>query len=202
MSSVLRIVHHLGLHQHIAEYTIVNAATYQIDRTITPDIVLLEVMQSSLEKEPQIALSRHLLKQAPHAVLIPEEIRVSLCLLNLANEFSPLDAERQSNLLARERLDLGCILCVNRQTIHGWELNADTHLPAARLQTPSEIPNGYEPMLLTTIQIYKDCYLHTYDSGLTYPRRLNAVFNAGDSLSFKYVLGVHPKLAVTVESER
>jgi hypothetical protein len=43
--------------------------------------------------------------------------------------------------------------------------------------------------------------LHTYDSGLTYPRHLNTLFRGGDVLCFSYVFGEHPRLLVEVQNQ-
>jgi hypothetical protein len=200
MESVSRIVGHLGLDRHIASATVTDAANYQIDSARTPDIILLEVMQASLEKEPQIALTRHLMRQAPDALLIPEQIQVSLSLLNPSKEFSTQNADPDLASLDRRRIHLGQILCVNRQAIRDWESLGESHLPAARLQMPLEIPIGYSPMLITSITVYQDTEIGMYDSGLTYPRSLNAAFRAGDALSFTYELGANPKLKLEVET--
>ncbi|WP_222612325.1 SAM-dependent methyltransferase [Undibacterium flavidum] len=199
IDSVMRIAEHLGLQPYIAEITTIDAAHYQIESAQKPDIILLEVMQANLEKEPQLALSRHMMQQAPDALLIPEQIRVSLCLLDMDEELSTQSSNDQVNSLEHRRFDLGSILCVDRQSIHTWETIEGRHLPAARLQIPSEVPRGYSPMLLTTITVYQNILLNTYDSGLTCPRRFNADFSAGDYLNFTYQLGANPKLTVEVE---
>ncbi|MBC3832916.1 hypothetical protein H8K33_15510 [Undibacterium amnicola] len=198
IDSVLRIVGYLGLQEFVAETAVADAFMYRIERKWSPDIILLEVMQSSLEKEPQIALSRSLMKQAPDALLIPEEVEVSLCLLNPAREFSVQEVDRNDQQTLRDRISLGTLIRVNRQSIRSWENISGMNLPAACVQIPEKIPQGYSPMLMTTIQVYQENVLNTYDSGLTYPRRLNADFSAGDTLCFSYVLGEHPKLVVDV----
>lgn len=200
MESASRIIEHLGLDRHIASATVIDAANYQIDRDRTPDIILLEIMQASLEKEPQIALTRQLMRQAPDAVLIPEQIQVSLSLLNPGKEFSSPNLDQDQSAMDRHRIHLGTIFCVNHQTIRVWEDLGESHLPAARVQMPFEIPNGFSAMLITTIRVYQNIEMGIYDSGLTYPRNLNVTFRAGDYLNFTYQLGASPKLVVDVET--
>nr|WP_315467638.1 hypothetical protein [uncultured Undibacterium sp.] len=200
MESVLRIVGQLELHLHIVETTIIDAATYQIDSTRKPDILLLEVMQASLEKEPQLALTRHLMRQVPDALLIPEKIEVSLSLLNPRKEFSLQNVNQPLSSLDRHRIHVGSILCVDGHSIRTWESLGGSHLPAGRLQMPLETQDGYSPKLVTTITVYQDIVIGIYDSGLTYPRSLNVAFRAGDYLNFIYELGASPKLVIEVES--
>ncbi|GGX14215.1 hypothetical protein [Undibacterium macrobrachii] len=209
LDSAKRIIDYLELQAFIAEAELVDAMTYSVDRERTPDIVLLEIMQASLEKEPQVALSRHLMKQVPNALLIPENIEVSLCLLDPSTEFSLHDLGHELNhdfsddkkTVSRQRIHLASLIQVNRQTIQAWENIVDSNLPAVFVTMPIQVPCGYSAMLMTSVKVYGEYELHTYDSGLTYPRHLNTLFRGGDVLCFSYAFGEHPGLLVDVQNE-
>lgn len=205
LDSAKRVIDFLELKAFIAEAKVVDAMAYCVDSERTPDIVLLEIMQASLEKEPQLALSRHLMKQVPNAVLIPENIEVSLCLLDPSKEFSPHnlnhDSSEDKKYAPWQRIYLGSLIQVNRQTIQAWENIVDGNLPAVFVTMPIQIPHGYSAMLMTSIKVYGEYVLHAYDSGLTYPRRLNVSFRGGDVLCFSYAFGEHPRLLVDVQND-
>lgn len=208
LDSVKRIIDYLELQAFIAEAKLIDAMAYCVDSERTPDIVLLEIMQASLEKEPQVALSRHLMKQVPNALLIPENIEVSLCLLDPSTEFSLHDLGHELNhdlsddnkTVSRKRIHLASLIQVNRQTIQAWENIVDSNLPAVFVTMPNQVPCGYSAMLMTSVKVYGEYELHAYDSGLTYPRRLNASFKSGDVLCFSYAFGEHPRLLVDVQN--
>ena len=60
----------------------------EVELQEAPDIVLTETMNQALYAEPQVQISRALMRQFPDAMLLPQEIRVELALVNSQAELS------------------------------------------------------------------------------------------------------------------
>lgn len=199
IQSASTIINALGLQSRVTKIEIADATSYQIDPDQAPDIILVETMQAALEAEPQVAIVRHLLRQSPHAVLLPEEVRVDLVLVNPSREF---DQEGQA-ISQRDRIQVGPVFVLNRETAKSWEGEKSGRLPASTVRLPEPLEARYEPMLFTTVRVYRNHVLKDYDSGLTCPRRprIEGQIRSGAEMDFRYELGSHPGLVSTVMSQ-
>jgi len=156
----------------------------------------MEIMQACLESEPQVAITRHLLKQAPHAILVPEEVRINLSLVDPSNEFDMDGLEQSRDPIQRDRIDVASVFVVNRETVNSWDNNFSDRLLASTIRIPDPLEQQYQPMLFTVIRVYKNHILKDYDSGLTCPKSLSFedAFQPGDTIQFYYELGSRPRL--------
>ena len=190
------IVATLGLADCVACCETMDAGLYQVDPDRPPDIILMEMMQACLASEPQVALTRHLLPQAPHAVLIPEEVRVDLVLVDPSREFVLDDLEQNTGDLQRDRIPVATVFVLNRETVHSWKGIGGNRLPGSTARLPDSMQQRYRPMLFTNIRVYRNHVLKDYDSGLTCPRHFSgdAPIQAGDTIYFHYELGRQPRL--------
>ncbi len=203
IASARCIVDTLGLADHLTHCEAVDAISYHIPAEHAPDIILIEVMQACLEAEPQVALTRHLLDQAPDAILIPEEIRVELAWVDPAHEFSANGLGQNTNHF-QERTPVSSLFTVNRETVHSWRNLTGNSLPGADLQIPDPLESRYQLMLFTLVQVYGDHLLKDYDSGLSSPRQFSGdrPVEAGNTVRFHYKLGRQPRLIGKVAAER
>lgn len=194
--SVAAILDALGLRRHVADLLTQDALEYHAPADAAPDIILLEMLRSILEHEPQVAVSRHLLGQAQDAVLIPERIDIDLELVDPANEFSTQVDGGQTVDRARKRTLVGTAFTVSRDAVLAWDDRDIDHVPGHSLVTPEHDRSANLAMLFTRIRVYRDHVLGDYDSGLTSPRvlRLDLVLAPGDPLNFYYRLGRDPGL--------
>lgn len=190
------VVEKLGLADHVAQYEMLDAGAYQLEPGQAPDLILLEMMQACLATEPQVAITRHLLSQAPHAILIPEEVSIDLVLVDPSREFDLAGPERTAGDLQRDRIPVASVFVLNRETVKAWENLQGNRLPGASARLPEAVEQGYQPMLFTNIRIYQEYVLKDYDSGLTCPRQFSSdvPIKAGDTISFHYELGRQPQL--------
>ena len=195
IASVKAILKKLKLTDRVADIEIMDASTYQTDSDSTPDIILLELMKSCLDDEPQVAITRHLLAQAKDAILVPEEIRIDLVLVNPAVEFNLNNLESTENL-NQDRIPVGTVFTLNRNSVARWEDSGNARLTGERIRLPEFSPQRYQAMLFTTITVYQDHILSHYESGLTCPKKFQSDFSfgAGDSIQFSYELGQNPTL--------
>ncbi|MGC1374700.1 MAG: class I SAM-dependent methyltransferase, partial [Anaerolineales bacterium] len=186
----------LGLADRVARCETMDAALYRIDPDQPPDVILMEMMQACLKSEPQVAIARHLLLQAPRAILIPEEVRIDLVLVDLSREFALDDLEQNTGGIQRDRIPVAPVFVVNREAVHLWESIGGNRLPGLAARLPDPMQQRYRPMLFTNIRIYQDHVLKDYDSGLTCPRHFSSdmPIQAGDTIYFHYELGRQPRL--------
>ena len=189
-------VERLGLVDSVADFETVDAAAFCIRPDKPPDVILLEVMQACLESEPQVAITRHLLRQAPLAVLVPEEVRVNLELMDPSREFLNTGLESNHGPAQRDRIPVAPVFALNRETVNSWDNSCSNRITASTICMPGSWGEQYQPMLFTEIRIYKNHVLKDYDSGLTCPRalRLDASIAPGATIDFVYELGDHPRL--------
>jgi hypothetical protein len=168
----------------------------------TPDhhpvhIVVSEVMQRALEKEPQVAI---LMNTAPQltvgGLMVPEMIAVDAVLTDLSRELGSngVAAEPSAHALKpwKGRIPLGRVLEVDRERACAWSAaGASSHLPPARIVLPSVVPAQYSLVLATTIRTFGPHLLREYESGLTHPLMVNG-WRAGEEIEFTYRLGKKP----------
>ena len=120
-----RVFNYLDFDAFVIDFVEADAATYVIDVAARPvDIVLSETMQYCLIDEMQVPITLNLMGQLPpETILIPEQIRLSLVVL---------DTEGDQTVQ-----DLGPILAVDKQTLFARQAMArEADFPTVRLTVP------------------------------------------------------------------
>ncbi len=194
--SARSIVQALGLADSVASFETLDAASYRVDPDEPPDLILLELMRACLESEPQVAITRHLLRQAPIAIVVPEEVRIDLALVDPSREFAFEGSEQNRGLVQRDRIPVASVFVLNRETVASWEGSFSNLIPASTVRLPDPLEQRYQLMLFTVIRVYKSETLKDYDSGLTCPRQpsIEGNIRPGETIRFSYELGDHPRL--------
>ncbi len=202
--SAKSIIDTLCLSESLVSFETIDAASYRVCPDKPPDVILIEIMQACLESEPQVAITRHLLSQASSAILIPEEIRIDLSLLDPSNEFGLESLGPNGGATHGDRIPVGSVFSINRETVFSWKDLSSNHLPGSSLRIPESAERRYQPMLSTTIRIYQKHLLKDHDSALTCPRTLSSegAIEAGDCIHFHYKLGRHPGLRTDISRSR
>ena len=198
IASVKSVVHRLGLDRSVEAYVLADACEHTIPSDAIPDILLSETMSTALEREPQVAIMRHLLGQAPDAVIVPESVRVDAFLVDTSKEPKIVvpESEGPPTKWRPDRIPVGPVFELNASTIRSWASLSNDRLPAATIQIPPPPEPSYRPFLFTTIATHGEHLLRTHDSNLTAIREITDIENlsAGRSLQFHYRLGAAPGL--------
>ncbi|GGY79101.1 hypothetical protein ACFFTM_11330 [Pseudoduganella plicata] len=198
---VRALVGDLGLSACVADYVQADATRYRIDPARPPHVIVTETMNAALRTEPQVAIARHLVKQAPGALLVPERVTVRACLLDPAAELTPPVWPGQPvPPLRRDRIELGTVFELSRATIVAWHGIDGATLPAAAITVPPALAPRYAARLMTRIDAFGPHRLDGYESSLNLPQRLpgRPVLGGGERLVFDYRLGSEPGLACRV----
>lgn len=192
-----QLIDGFGLSSHVAAYVCTDAAQYRIPAGQNPDVIASETMNASLRSEPQVAIARHLMMQAPDAQLIPEKVIVEACLLHLAKEYAPPVSDGCTAPGPEpDRIYLGTVFELGARHIKDWAGLKESVLPAARIRLPDSFAPRYRPMLLTRIDVYGGNCLLDHESSLNLPQPFpgKPVFRGGEELQFRYRLGSRPGL--------
>lgn len=189
-----------GLAASVAAFETVDAGSYTIGADLPVDVILMEIIQACLASEPQVAISRHLLAQAPDALLIPEQVSVDLIFVDPGREFDLGGPQAAGGPRPRDRIAGAPVFVVDREAVARWSGCGNDTLPAATARVPDDLARRYRPMLFTRIRVYRDHLLQDYDSGLTCPRSppLDRALQPGDVVRFHYALGRQPRLVAEV----
>lgn len=186
IDSAKSLLERFGFEHRVANCVVADASEHAIDAQKVPDIILVEIMRSGLTAEPQIAVSRHLVRQARDAILIPSNIRIDLDLIG------PNRAIEQNEVLSLERdqIHIAEILSVDKETLF---LN---ELPTTVIRIPEFDAERYRPMLCTEVCVYGDVVIRGRDSGITSPRapEFAPKISAGEKIHISYRLGECPRL--------
>lgn len=159
--SARKLVDRLGLSESVDAVVTTDACAYEVSQQ--PDIVVIEMMRAALDSEPQVAVSMHLMREAPNAIMIPESIRVALSLID---QSMCLDPEEVDDAVSPTVIEVGEILVLNKSSIEAAQRNAD-QFPETTMQLPDFDTDRYSPMLTTTVGVYRDRILQGNDSGIT-----------------------------------
>ena len=171
--SAKSIVDTLCLSESVVGFETLDAGSYRVCPDQPPDVILIEIMQACLESEPQVSITRHLLSQASSAILIPEEVCVNLTFVDPSKEFNFDGLGVNGGDIKQDRIPVGSVFVLNRETVCSWQGNSSCRLPGSSVRVPDSVKQRYQPMLFTGIRVYQKHILKDYDSGLTYPRALS-----------------------------
>ncbi len=172
-----------------------DAATLRLDVDAPPaHILVAEVMQRALTREPQVAVVANLFGQcAPDAVLVPECIAIDASLTHAA-QFAATSGRTDTRVLGR-------LLTLSRESCSSFAdaiERGTAFLPEMRLTVPDDVDDGRDLMLATRIVAGPGELLRDYESGLTTPLfafELGRV-RAGETLGFRYRLGSDPGFTI------
>lgn len=187
IESARTLVSALKFDNFVHEYLTGDAMLYEVNCSEPPDIIVMETMQAVLNKEMQVPMTRWLMAQAPDAILVPQEIKIELTLVDLSREF---DFEEQGITKKRsERLE---VFSITKEKVIEW-LGLQHSLPGSKITIPAFEPQ-MQGMLFTNIQVYGKHKLKDYHCGLTSPQYWSVPVVEGQEWQFNYHLTDSPRL--------
>jgi predicted RNA methylase len=192
------VVEALHVEEYVNEIILCDAAEYKHYNKKPIHMIITETMLNALQKEPQVAITLNLVPQMlKGGILIPQNIKIEAALLNPQKNIDRMLGAKDYNGKCYHILD----------TI--FELNKDTEnnsglFPEVEISIPQNIEDGYKELcLFTTIQIFDDVYLSSWQCSLNMPKlimQLDQENNLINKVGFKYLIKENPGFSYRVIS--
>jgi hypothetical protein len=178
----------------------VDAVNLKLDDSEHIDILLLECLQYALVKEQQVALTYRILPQLrKDVILLPEEIKLSICLLNSKTKM----VNNQSNEVLSYHKNIGTVFVLSKEEIEKRIVNTsiDSLLCFEPITTliPKEEKQNYTRISINTeISIYGEEKLSIDECSLTMNYKLNDIQNIENynSVTTQYIVNESPTFKV------
>ncbi len=194
LDGVQALIRHFGLDAYGLQLVCADAANYQHDTS--PHLIIAETMQKSLEQEPQFAVTANLATQLyADGIFLPEKIEVTLALAGLEQASA---------------ISLGAVLTLSaasapllRESATYNEFSSTLELSTVRLRIPAlDEAHDLEATLFTSIQVFRDYWLHADDAEITLPQRCHDISSvqSGDVVGVTYQLGSYPRFNCVVDT--
>jgi len=182
LEAVEKLYKGLGLDAYIAEFICTDATTYRLPNNKTMHMAISETMQNALAKEPQVAIMLNLIPQMPdNAIFIPEEINLSLKLIDPAEENNSFSLQDY----VPERKEIAELYTIGRTNCKG-------HTPLT-VQIPGQTGNFRYLNIFTDITVFKDEKLGAYNCGLNLPVKVADIKDkASEKITFWYEMNDVP----------
>lgn len=205
VAAVRQLVQALDIADYVHDVIQADAMTYEPPAGQQFHLLVLEVMQGALAREPQVALT---LRFLPHlvagGVLVPGRITVDACLTSRKREDFGTLVRRDSDGfpvdhgdLARTRVYLGQLLALDAASGPIYRSKPPgpvDALPAMTIRVPPRPPEIDQFMLLTQVEVYPSFTIVDYESEVSHPvilPDLNRIVT-GSEVTFVYTLGPKP----------
>ena len=179
-----QVFHELGLEAALKECLIVDAAVYVPPSP--PHVIIVEVMQRALDKEPQVAVTANLGSHLrPGGIFLPERITVDAWM-----EYRRKDAEQPHEELIARLIDL------TAESAPSWLPKTGSPLPQVphvRIDLPADLSQASRIVLTTEVNVFGPFKLGDNQSGITMPafRRFRPNIDKR-KIEFRYRLGSKP----------
>ncbi len=189
VSMLHNTIEHFAIEAYVKDVVHADAATYLPAEDV--HILVSETMQRALDKEPQVAITQHLVPFLhPDGFLVPEEIVIRAGLLNPA-----MESTRQMDFVHPPEhyiKYLDDILVINKETLSSYS----NTFPIAEITIAPTLINGYSALnLFTLIRVFDQVQLSPWQSGLTLPKsicRLDPRSRGKETHTFQYQIGSNP----------
>ncbi len=216
LDSVKLLARSLDLESSIKEYLCEDASLYRFPEEVPIHMMVSETLVQGLIIEGHVSIVHNFSDQIlENGIIIPETIIVDAKYIRPEVEFQPCPpllppgiAGPRSRAVQSQRITMGRVFDVSLEAAGTWkesachDVNNHVILPANTLDTPEDIPAGYEFALFTELKIYKDIVLREYESGLTHPLITNfQPLDGGKRLAFCYAVNDEPSLCVLEKGE-
>ncbi|WP_343586422.1 hypothetical protein [Flavobacterium sp.] len=189
LESVQNLIPVIGLEKYDLQMIEANAITYKIPKDFNVDLAVSETMHYALTSEPQVAISRNIIKQlSSQAIFIPQEIRIDLAYTFF--NYEPYLRVGQNEVKGyKESQPYPYKVFVDRLfTINKEHFNRENHnlkIESAFYMLPTIFENHPDICLFTEITIFEDVELKTGESYITNPYCLVSMYGIKDCSEIK-----------------
>jgi hypothetical protein len=210
LNSVESLLHELELSDYHIRCIQADATKYIKPNDWPVHLLITETMFEALHREPQVAVTKHLVNQLDsNGILIPEEIQ-----LNMAFSFYGKEPYLQSDYDAASfiehfnrpayirRNDAGRIFTLNKELSFLQHMNAEqTVFTSSEFYWPKDYSNCPDVCIYTNIKIFESVELNSGESLITNPVGIKSAYstNANEAFHLKYDLSDTPQWAYQIK---
>jgi len=191
-----RLYQSLGAQDYVERWVTADASTFVPDGTY--HIIVAEVLQRGLTREPQVQVTRHLARYLKEGgSFVPEEITLDLAICDPRPIFMPAKDGELMQTVNEERLQLGRVFTLTAESAVAME-TVDGQVPLGTIIVP-EIPHPDMTMhIFTRVRTHGDLWLNEKDCSLNLvvPVDLFPTAKSGERLNVSYRIGDQPGLVV------
>ncbi|WP_125723485.1 SAM-dependent methyltransferase [Flavobacterium ustbae] len=199
LESVQNFITLIDLEEYDLQLIESNAITYAIPEDFIVDLTISETMDCGLTREPQIAISRNIIKQlSSNAIFIPQEIRIDLAYTFF--DYEPYFRKTINEVKGYKELQpypykvfVDRLFTINKE--HFGRENHNSKIESAFYTLPATFENYPDVCLFTELTIFDDVELKTAESYITNPYCLMSMYGIRDYSEIKliYDFGEIPK---------
>ncbi|MBO9584288.1 MAG: hypothetical protein J7574_09025 [Flavobacterium sp.] len=199
IESVQQIISIIGLESYNLRLIEADATTYIIPKDFEVDLAVSETMHYALTREPQVAISRNIIKQLPqHGIFIPQEIKIDLVYTFF--DYEPSLKVDINGIKGYKNMQpyiynvfVDRLLTINKEHFVGDNLVSKIETDYYSL--PIEFSNFPDICLFTEIKIFEDIELKTAESYITNPYCIVSMYSIKDypQIQFIYDFSEMPK---------
>jgi predicted RNA methylase len=184
ITNLEKLIEILGLKEYFSQIICQNALDFEPENDTRYDVLVTETMTAALFKEPQAAITTHLVKTLnPDGILVPEEIAVGVRLAAVNVLKKKRDRTKPHNV------KLGEIFSLTKDT------KAESFTPKlhAALAIPHDLDRNltYAVIFDTRIRVFRENILEVGETLITKPviAKIPAGMKIGSKLNISYRLG-------------
>lgn len=191
IESVQNIISKIGLEDYNLHTIETDATTYIIPKDFVVDLAVSETMHYALTREPQVAISRNIMKQIPeNAIFIPQEIKINLAFTFFNYEPSlKIDINGIKGYKNMQpyiyNVFVDRLLTINKEHFLGE--NNDSKFETNYYSLPDNFSNHPDVCLFTEIKIFEDIELKTAESYITNPYCVVSMYGIKDYSEIQFV---------------
>ena len=191
IESVQKIISIIGFEDYNLELIEGDATTYIIPKNFEIDLAISETMHYALTREPQVAISRNIIRQLPqHAIFIPQEIKIDLAYTFF--DYEPSLKMDINGIKGYKNMQpyiynvfVDRLLTINKEHFVG-------DLIVSKIETdyymlPINFNNHPDICLFTEIKIFDDIELKTAESYITNPYCLVSIYGISNYTEIQFV---------------
>ncbi len=193
VASLKKCISNFGIEAYVKEIISVDAVKLELENPDDIDILLLECMQFALVKEQQVAITYNLVPQLREdIILLPEEIKLSLCLINSKKKMAYLTGleEKKQDYYTKKKT----VFLLNKEEVLKTKSN---HLQFPEITTliTEEDKNEHTSVAISTeICVYGDEKLEIDQCSLTMIYKVSEMENvlSKEGITTQYIVNDKP----------
>lgn len=182
-----KVIKELEIESYVEKIVCEDASKYTIDENEKVDILISETMQHGLVKEQQVPIMLNLVNQLDKdVIIIPNKIQLDLALIDTNQKYILNNVNEEKYRVLKTLLEF------DKSFIHAHPKQSNRFELCKQLEFWEEVDEEYDKfVIVTSIQVYGNEWLHADSCSLTVPRLLvdlERIEDVKKEISIEYVI--------------